>query len=97
MSLALQEFLNGADREDDIAECRGWKLFLLLVVETTTVRSDPQTTTPEQIQFILSRRVGTFFVAVRKMWDSCFQGISTEAEDILTPQNAQLKGPSVWF
>ena len=30
MSLALQEFLNGADREDDIAECRGWKLFLLL-------------------------------------------------------------------
>ena len=30
MRLALQEILNGADREDDIAQCRGWKLFLLL-------------------------------------------------------------------
>ena len=30
MRLALQEILSGADREDDTAQCRGWKLFLLL-------------------------------------------------------------------
>ena len=42
-------------------------------------RSDPQTTIPEQIQFVLSGKVGTIFVTV--MCGNGFQGISTEAED----------------
>ena len=43
----------------------------LVVVPTTTGRSDPQTTTPEQ----------TIVVTVRRMCGSGFQGISTEAQD----------------
>ena len=50
-----------------------------VVVVPTTERSDPQTTTPEQIQFVLLRTVGTIVVAVRRMCGSSFQGISTEA------------------
>ena len=30
MRLALQEIANGVERNDEISQCRGWKLFLLL-------------------------------------------------------------------
>ena len=94
MRLALQAILNGADSEDDTAQCRGWKFFLLLLrlllFRTTTGGLIPQTTTPEQIQFVLSRRVGTIVVTVKRMCGSCFP-----RRHKLTPLNAELTGPSL--
>ena len=71
MRLALPEMLNGADREDDIAQCRGWKLFLLLP-RLLLFRPPRGGLIPkQQLQnrlSLFSRRVGTIVVTVRRMW-----------------------------
>ena len=67
-------------------------------VQTAARRPDPETTTPEQIQLVRSRRVGTVVAPVRGVWSNCFQGTSTEAKDANRHSRTQSRqGPVFGF
>ena len=71
LRLALQEIANGVDRNDEISQCRGWKLFLLLprLLLSRPPRGGliPKQQLVNRVQRILSWRMGPVVVPVGRV------------------------------
>ena len=95
------EIANGVDRNDEISQCRGWKLFLLL---PRLLLSRP----PRGGLIPKQQLVNRFSAFSRGEWDQLLfqseewgaaarKGSNGGAEHKQTPWTVEQRGPSHWF